>query len=112
MMTGYAAERGLVRWLLPVPVLTPRLSSYWVHLVTPIPAVIARPLIDGLRNEVIVRDQSARELFPEIEPLGYREAVRRALGQLDAGRVETAGATRSPRARATSRRSSSTSGRG
>jgi len=89
MMTGYAAARGLDRWLLPVPVLTPRLSSYWVHLVTPIPAAIARPLIDGLKNEVVVRDPAARELFPEIEPIGYRQAVARSLGQLEAGRVET-----------------------
>jgi uncharacterized protein YbjT (DUF2867 family) len=89
MMTGYAAERGLRRWLLPVPILTPRLSSYWVHLVTPIPSAIARPLIEGLRNEVIVRDNRARELFPQIEPAGYRESVRRALARFDTENVET-----------------------
>ena len=53
MMTGYAEVRGLRRRLVPVPVLTPRLSSYWVHWVTPIPAEIARPLIEGLRNEAV-----------------------------------------------------------
>ncbi len=90
MMLGYAQARGLRRYLLPVPVLTPRLSSYWVHLVTPIPGEIARPLIRGLRNEVIVRDQSARELFPEIHPVGYITAVERALARLDARQVETA----------------------
>ncbi len=89
MMTGYAAARGLRRWLLPVPVLTPRLSSLWVHLVTPIPAAIARPLVLGLKNEVVVRDTLARQLFPEIVPLGFREAVRLALDKLDAGAVET-----------------------
>ncbi len=89
MMTGYAAERGLRRWLLPVPVLTPRLSSFWVHLVTPIPAAVARPLIDGLKNEVVVRDTTARRLFPDIAPVGYRLAVGRALAKLDAGEVET-----------------------
>ena len=89
MMTGYAAERGLTRWLLPVPILTPRLSSYWVHLVTPVPAAIARPLIEGLRNEVIVRDNRARELFPQIAPAGYRESVRRALARFDTENVET-----------------------
>ncbi len=90
MMRGYAAVRGLRRWLLTVPVLTPRLSSYWVHLITPIPADIARPLIDGLRNEVIVRDGGvARRLFPDVEPLGYREAVRLALERLKASAVET-----------------------
>jgi uncharacterized protein YbjT (DUF2867 family) len=90
MMLRYAKARGLWRKLIPVPVLTPRLSSFWVHLVTPIPASIARPLILGLRNEVVVRDDSARRLFPEIHPLGYDEAVRLALGRLEAGQVETA----------------------
>jgi uncharacterized protein YbjT (DUF2867 family)/uncharacterized protein YndB with AHSA1/START domain len=90
MMTGYARLRGLRRALVPVPVLTPRLSSYWVHLVTPIPAAIARPLIEGLRNEVVVRDRRAETLFPEIHPMGYDEAVGAALARLDAGAVETA----------------------
>jgi len=89
MLTTYAEVRGLRRWLLPVLVLTPRLSSWWVHLVTPIPATIARPLIDGLRNEVVVRDDLARRLFPAIEPLDHRTAVRRALAKLEAGSVET-----------------------
>ena len=90
MMRGYAAVRGLRRWLVSVPLLTPRLSSYWVHLITPIPADIARPLIDGLRNEVTVRDGGvARALFPAIAPLGYREAVRLALDRLNASAVET-----------------------
>ncbi|MBW7883506.1 MAG: SDR family oxidoreductase [Caldilineaceae bacterium] len=90
MMLGYARVRGLRRLLLPVPVLTPRLSSYWVHWMTPIPAGIARPLIEGLRNEVIVRDDKARQLFSHIEPVDYQTAVARALERLDAGRVETA----------------------
>lgn len=89
MMTGYAHVRGLRRVLLPVPVLTPRLSSYWVHWVTPIPSDIARPLIEGLRNEVIVRDDRARTIFPGIVPVNYPAAVRRALGQLQASEVET-----------------------
>lgn len=90
MMLGYARERGLRRFLLPVPVLTPRLSSYWVHWVTPIPAEIAQPLIEGLRNELIVRDGLARRLFPTIKPVNYGTAVRRALARLNAGQVETA----------------------
>jgi uncharacterized protein YndB with AHSA1/START domain len=71
-------------------VLTPRLSSYWVHLVTPIPSTIARPLIEGLRNEVVVRDRRAATLFPDVRPMGYDEAVSAALARLDAGAVETA----------------------
>ena len=90
MMTGYARARGLKRRLLSVPVLTPRLSSYWVHLITPIPATIARPLIKGLGNEVVVRDDTARRLFPAIELLDYATAVRLALRKLDARDVETA----------------------
>jgi hypothetical protein len=90
MMLGYAELRGLRRWLVPVPFLTPRLSSYWVHLVTPIPAAIAGPLIEGLRNEVVVRDTRARQLFPDIVPVGYVEAVRAALASVDGDVVETA----------------------
>jgi uncharacterized protein YbjT (DUF2867 family) len=89
MMQGYARVRGLQRWLLSVPVLTPRLSSYWVHLVTPIPASIARPLIDGLRNEVIVRDTVGRDLFPQVQPMDYRSAVALALSDLEARHIET-----------------------
>ena len=86
MMTRYATVRGLRRWLIPVPVLTPRLSSYWVHWVTPIRAAYARPLIEGLRNEVVVRDDRAATLFPAIRPMGYEQAVRTALGELNAAR--------------------------
>jgi uncharacterized protein YbjT (DUF2867 family) len=89
MMLGYAQARGLKRMLLPVPVLTPRLSSYWVHLVTPIPAGIARPLIDGLRNEVIVRKDTAGRFFPDILPMDYKSAVEAALNDLNAHHVET-----------------------
>lgn len=89
MMTGYAEVRGLKRWLVPVPVLTPRLSSYWVHWVTPIPAEIAQPLIEGLRNEVVVRDDTARQLFPDVQLLDYRSAVARALARQDAGQLES-----------------------
>ncbi len=89
MMIGYARVRGLVRKLIAVPVLTPRLSSYWVHLVTPVPADIARPLINGLSNEVIVRDNTAESLFPSIHPLDYQTAVRLALEKLDTDNVDT-----------------------
>lgn len=90
MMMGYAKARGLRRRMVRVPVLTPRLSSYWVDLVTPIPAAIARPLIQGLGNEVVVEDDTARELFPGIQPASYGESLQRALARLDAGAVETA----------------------
>jgi uncharacterized protein YbjT (DUF2867 family) len=88
MMKLYARVRGLRRWLINVPVLTPRLSSYWVHWVTPVSAAFARPLIEGLRNEVVVRDNKALELFPQIKPSAYESAVHRALSQLDPDRFE------------------------
>lgn len=89
MMLGYARARQLKRYLIPVPVLTPRLSSYWIHWMTPIPASIARPLIEGLKNEVIVRDNIARTLFPHLNPAGYQETVAKALETLTTGKVET-----------------------
>jgi len=90
MMTGYARARSLKRRLIAVPVLTPRLSSYWVHLVTPIPANIAQPLIKGLGNEVIVRDAMALKMFPQIQPFNYETSVRLALKKMDGHDVETA----------------------
>jgi hypothetical protein len=89
MMKGYAKVRGLRRLLIPVPVLTPRLSAHWVHWVTPVPSGIIYPLIEGLKNEVVVRDDTAQTLFPDIEPISYETAVRRALSSLEAGEVET-----------------------
>jgi uncharacterized protein YbjT (DUF2867 family) len=64
------------RWVIPVPLLTPRLSSLWIHLVTPVDARIARPLAEGLGNEVICRDETAFELMP-----GRRQNVREAIDQ-------------------------------
>jgi len=89
MMKIYARVNGLKRILMPVPVLTPKLSSYWVHWMTPIPASLARPLIEGLKNDVVVQDDKANELFPEIEPLGYEKAVRLAIQRVDTQDVET-----------------------
>lgn len=88
MMLAYAEARGLKRRLISVPVLTPRLSSYWVDLVTPIPAALARPLIEGLKNDVVCRSSEADEVF-DLRPIGYAEAVRLALGRIEQGDVET-----------------------
>ena len=85
MMLGYTRARGLRRWLISVPVLTPRLSSYWVHWITPIPSTIVRPLVEGLRNEVIVRESIAKTIFPKIVPMDYSVAVDRTLKDLELG---------------------------
>lgn len=78
MMLTVARVLGLKRLLIQVPVLTPRLSSYWVNLVTPISAHLARSLIESVRQETICENRDALDLFP-IKPLRYEDAVRRAL---------------------------------
>lgn len=89
MMMQYARLRGLRRTIIPVPVLTPRLSSYWVHWMTPVSASVASPLIAGLRNELLVTNDTARELFPEITPLDFDTAVQLALARIKNGEIET-----------------------
>ena len=79
MMLTYARARRLRRWLLRVPVLTPRLSSYWLRLVTPLPTSIARPLIEGLRTEVVCRSTRGAELFPAIRPMSYDAAIEKTM---------------------------------
>ncbi len=78
IMQEYARQCGLRRWMIPVPVLTPHLSSLWLGLVTPIYARVGRKLIESMRNPTLVRDKSALTIFP-IQPMGLREAVERAL---------------------------------
>ena len=81
LMEIYAEEAGLrKRLVIPVPVLTPRLSSYWIHLVTPVPASIARPLAEGLKNPVVCQDERIHELVPQ-QLFDCREAIRRALAR-------------------------------
>jgi len=78
MVKRIARIRGRRPVLLEVPVLTPRLSSYWLHLVTPVRAGVARPLIEGLRNPTVARDDRIRRLVPF--PLtSFHDAARRAL---------------------------------
>ena len=79
MMLRFAELRGLKRRIVTVPFFTPKLSSYWVHLVTPISSRLAQPLILGLHNEVIVDDAAARVAFPDVRPIGFDESVLRAL---------------------------------
>jgi uncharacterized protein YbjT (DUF2867 family) len=89
-MQAYAQIRGLRRWILILPVLTPGLSSHWVGWVTPVSARIARPLIEGLRYDIVVREDTAQRLFPNIHPIDYRTSVRLALADLCPERVDTA----------------------
>jgi uncharacterized protein YbjT (DUF2867 family) len=89
VMRIMAEELGLPRRLvIPVPVLTPRLSSLWIHLVTPLSARIARPLAEGLRNRVVCRHNLAQQLMPQ-RLLSVREAIHAAIGTEQVGQVET-----------------------
>ena len=88
MMLTYARLRGLRRVMIPVPVLTPRLSSYWVNLVSPVPAGIARPLIEGLRNEVIVTHPGPAAAFG-LAPIPFAEALQRAIDRTDRHDIES-----------------------
>jgi hypothetical protein len=89
IMQVMAEELGLPRrWIIPVPVLTPRLSSYWIHLVTPLSHSIAKPLAEGLRNPVVCRDDRIAKLIPQ-DLLTVRQAIRAALSQIASNTVET-----------------------
>ncbi|MEK6752194.1 MAG: SDR family oxidoreductase [Chloroflexota bacterium] len=89
MLMGYAKERNLKRWLIPTPFYAPRLSAYWVHMVTPIHWRVVAPLIEGLRDNLIVRDDTARKLFPQIQPIDFQTAAHLALGRIQRDTVET-----------------------
>jgi uncharacterized protein YbjT (DUF2867 family) len=79
IMREYGRQRGLRRFMIRVPVLSPRLSSLWLGLITPVYARVGSELIDSVRNATIVEDDSARRLFPSIQPRGIGESIRRAL---------------------------------
>ena len=85
MMERFAAIEGRTLFIIPVPVLTPKLSSYWIGFITPIKPSIAMPLIEGLANEVVCRDNRIRDLLP-IRLTPYNDAVRIALAE-ENGRV-------------------------
>jgi uncharacterized protein YbjT (DUF2867 family) len=68
----------------PVPLLTPRLSSLWIGLVTPVDAGVAQPLIEGLATETVVHDPSGMKLF-DVEPTPLAEAMRAALAEREGG---------------------------
>lgn len=81
MMERFGRIMGRALYILPVPVLTPRLSSYWVGLITPVPPSVSMPLIEGLKNEVVCREHTIRTLIP-LQLTSYEDAVRRSLATL------------------------------
>lgn len=88
LIREYARQRGLRRIMIPVPVLSPRLSSLWLGLVTPLFARVGRKLLDGVRNETVVRDTAALRSF-QVRPRGVSEAVARALANEDGEFAQT-----------------------
>ena len=85
----YAEEAHLLRRLIiPVPVLTPTLSSYWIHLVTPVPVSIAEALAEGLSNPVVCKDNRIRAIIPQ-ELLDCRQAIRLALERVKQQEIDT-----------------------
>lgn len=89
MMLEYAKLRGLKRFIISVPVLTPTLAGRWVGCVTPIPNSLAIPLIQGIKLPVTANTQKAHELFPLIHPVSYRKALQSALDETERNVVET-----------------------
>jgi hypothetical protein len=92
MMLRYARLAGLRRrTIVPVPVLTPRLSSHWVGLVTPVPNAIARPLVESLRHEVVCTEHDIARYVPDPPggPVGFDRAVRLALRRIRDDEVAT-----------------------
>ena len=89
MLLEYAKERSLKRILIRTPFFAPRLSAYWVHMVTPIHWRVVAPLIEGLRSNLIVQDDAAKKLFPQIQPIDFQTATHLALGRIQRDNVET-----------------------
>ena len=78
MIREYARQKGLRRWLISVPVLTPYRSSLWLALITPTAFEVGRHLIEAMKNPTVVRDRTALEVF-SIRPMAIREAIQKAL---------------------------------
>jgi len=89
LMRIYAEEAGLhERIIIPVPVLSPRLSSYWLHFMTPVPPSLARPLVEELKSPVVCRENEIKSLIPQ-KLLTCREAMRIALDRIKQNSVDT-----------------------
>jgi len=86
MLMQYAAVRGLKRWIIPVPVLTPRLSSYWLYFVTSTTFTLARNLVDSMKNEVVCNNDTIQKIIPH-QTITYKEAVNRAFQKIEQNAV-------------------------
>lgn len=87
MMQQAAEVMGLKRLLIPVPVLSPRLSSYWLILFTPIPYKLASALVEGLKSETVLQNDNASRYYREISPMSFKESVTHAMQELEQNQV-------------------------
>ena len=87
MMLTAARVMELQRFILPLPILTPKLSSYWLILFTPIPFKVAAALVEGLKSETLKQNDNAARYFPGITPLTFEESVRRAIREIEEEQV-------------------------
>ena len=90
MLLQTAKVMGLKRRLIPVPIFTPTLSSYWLVLITPVPFGIAGALVKGLKSETVAQNDLAARLFPDVRPMPYQSAVRTALEEMKREQVISA----------------------
>jgi uncharacterized protein YbjT (DUF2867 family) len=87
MLLRAAKAMGLRRRLVRIPLFSPRLSSYWLILLTPVPRRIAQALVDGLKSETIIQNENAQKYFPSIHPASYEKAIEQALGEIEKNQV-------------------------
>jgi uncharacterized protein YbjT (DUF2867 family) len=83
MLTQTAEVMGLRRWIFPVPLLSPRLSSYWLTLLTPVPYKVGAALVEGLKSETLVQNDQAQRSFPTIAPMPFQQAVAQAIREME-----------------------------
>ena len=83
MMVSAAKVMGLRRFIFPLPVLTPKLSSYWLIFFTPVPYKIAAALVEGLKSETVQQNDNAARYFPGIKPLSFEDSVRLAIKEIE-----------------------------
>jgi uncharacterized protein YbjT (DUF2867 family) len=87
MMVAAGRTMGLKRFLIPVPVLSPRLSSYWLVLITTVPFKVAGSLVEGLKSETVQQNDNAALFFPAIQPMSFAHAVERAIDEIEKDQV-------------------------
>jgi uncharacterized protein YbjT (DUF2867 family) len=87
MMVAAGRVMGLSRFIIPVPVLSPKLSSYWLVLITTVPFKVAAALVEGLKSETVQQNDNATLLFPKIKPMSFVHAVERAIDEIEKDQV-------------------------